>query len=150
MTSASWSSASRSRKCVEVFDSQRNSFVFRGLPWQSSSRWFPSWTRRSAGNWRIQCADGHVGFTARAGAGSGDTSGDRMVLRPLGGAEQDVALEPLPLFGRAGTLDAFARTVRGETPPAWVATAADNLGTLRLMEATIRSAANGGAAMPIG
>ena len=103
-----------------------------------------------AGNWRLQCADGHVGFTSRSGGGSGDTSGDRMVLRPLGGAEQDVPLDPLPLFGRAGLLDAFARTVRGETPPAWATTGTDNLGTLRLMEATIRSAANGGAATPVG
>ena len=66
------------------------------------------------------------------------------------GAEQDVPLDPLALFGRAGILDAFARTLRGETPPAWVATGTDNLGTLRLMEATIRSAANGGEATPIG
>ena len=114
-----------------------------------------SWLSRDAptnwaGNWRLQCADGHVGFTSRSGGGSGDTSGDRMVLRPLGGAEQDVPLDPMPLFGRAGTLDAFARTVRGETPPGWAATAVDNLGTLRLMEATIRSAANGGAATPVG
>jgi len=108
-----------------------------------------SWLSREAptpwaGVWRIQCEGGVVGFASRD---DGDTSlaNDRVTLRPLGGEEAAVPLEAMPRYGRAGTLDAFARAVRGQPTPGWEATAAHNVGSLRLMEAAIASAANGGA-----
>ena len=97
-----------------------------------------------AGRWRIQCDDGVIGFTSRGPAPNG-LDDDRVVLRPLGGAETEVPLDPMPLYDRAGTLDAFAHALRGQPTAGWEATAADNLGSLRLMEAAIRSAAAGGA-----
>ena len=108
-----------------------------------------SWVSREAptpwaGRWRIQCDDGVIGFTSRGPAASG-TDDDRVVLRPLGGAETELRLDPMPLYDRAGTLDAFAHAVRGQPTAGWEVTAADNLGSLRLMEAAIRSAAAGGA-----
>lgn len=113
-----------------------------------------SWLSREAptnwaGDWRIQCTGGRVGFTSRAGGAAGP-AGDRVALRPLGGDEEAVPLDPIPLLGRAGTLNAFARAIRGQDTPGWESTAAHNLGSLRLMEAAIRSAANGGAVTPVG
>jgi len=107
-----------------------------------------SWLSREprtawAGNWRIQCGEGVIGFTSRS---SGDTSldADIVSLRPLGGDENDVPLDSMGLYGRYGTLDAFARMVRGAPASPQVSTAADNVKSLSLMEAAIRSAAAGG------
>ncbi len=113
-----------------------------------------SWLSREprtpwAGQWRIQCRDGVIGFTSRA---SGDTSldADAVSILPLGGEERPVALDPMPSYGRYGTLDAFAHAVRGAVPSRLVSTAADNVKSLALMEAAIRSAAEGGAVVRIG
>jgi len=107
-----------------------------------------SWLSREprtawAGSWRIQCDGGVVGFTSRS---SGDRSFDaeRVSLRRLGEKERPVALDPMSLYGRYGTLDAFARMVQGGAPSPLVSTAADNVKSLALMEAAIRSAASGG------
>lgn len=112
-----------------------------------------SWVSREpatawSGTWRLQCADGVIGFSSRA---SGDRSleNEHVTQRPLGGAERDLALDPMPQYGRIGTLDAFARTVGGEKPSPLTATAANNVGSLRLMEAAIRSAAAEGALVAV-
>jgi len=109
-----------------------------------------SWLSREprtawAGSWRIQCG-GVIGFTSRS---SGDTSldADIVSLRPMGEEEGNVPLEPMRFYGRYGTLDAFARAVRGEVLSPQVSTAEDNVKSLALMEAAIRSAAAGGEVM---
>ena len=50
MTSAEKSSQNFSSKCVGVVLSHRNSFIFRGLPWQQSTRRPPLSNRISRGS----------------------------------------------------------------------------------------------------
>ena len=50
----------------------------------------------------------------------------------------------MPCKDRKGALDAFARWVRAGAPPEGASTASDNLNSLALMFAAIRSARQGG------
>ena len=68
-----------------------------------------SWLSREAstnwaGSWRIECADGVIRFSSRSGADT-DLAGDHVALRRLGAErDEDVALDPMPLFGRTASI----------------------------------------------
>jgi predicted dehydrogenase len=100
-----------------------------------------------AGLWQIEFEGGAAEWTAK-GEKAARLAFDRLAVRPLGGDWQVEPLPPLPLHDRAGALAAFARRIAGESPPGF-SSGADNLGTLALTEAAIRSAAAGGAPVAV-
>ena len=92
-----------------------------------------------SGEWRIECADGEIAWTSRNGA---DLTGERVTIQKTGRKRASKAdLPTLPATGRAGGLTEFARAIKTGTEPESSGRA--NLGTLALMEATVRSAASG-------
>jgi len=107
-----------------------------------------SWISRKgdtpyAGRWSIECENGLITFTSR-GDRDLTINADRLTIRELGGLDEEIDLDPVPLFGRAGTLDAFARAIVGETYAPYAAVGETNVGSLCLMEAMVASAKAGG------
>lgn len=75
----------------------------------------------------------------------GDRRGlDRVTLYSAAEKGEAATLVEVPLTDRAGALDAFRAWVRSGRAPAGVSTGEDNLMSLALMHAAIRSAAEGG------
>ncbi len=101
-----------------------------------------------AGHWRVECEDGVIVFSSRLGGPNRPLTGEYVTVTKNDGGPQDYPLDPLPHYGRAGTLNAFALTLQGKTHPL-VSTARDNLGTIALMEAIVRSSKNGGQSTPV-
>jgi predicted dehydrogenase len=60
---------------------------------------------------------------------------------------EDVQLPPYPLHDRAGVLAALAERLRTGVEPPFFPSGRANLGTLAMIEAALRSAANGGASV---
>jgi predicted dehydrogenase len=105
-----------------------------------------SWISRGpptpwAGQWRIDGAGGRIDLAWRGDAGQREAA-DRLDLHA---AEATPLLPALALTDRRGALDAFAAWVRDGVPPEGASTAADNIRSLALMEAAIRSSHEGGA-----
>jgi predicted dehydrogenase len=100
------------------------------------------------GLWRMDCETGEIRWTCR-GAGADRLAFDRLEVRPDGGGRQRVELAPLPHADRNGCLAAFAEAVASGRTPARFSSGRDNMGSLALMAATIRSAAEGGRVVPI-
>jgi predicted dehydrogenase len=92
-----------------------------------------------SGEWAIECERGVIAFRAR-----GAPLPDGVRIHTADGASRDVALLSVPAVDRAGTLTAFARAVATGRALADFSDAADNVGTLALCFAAMRSAARGG------
>jgi predicted dehydrogenase len=110
-----------------------------------------SWVSRGAitpwaGEWQMDFEGGELQWTCRSGGNTG-TAGDRLAIRPLGGRLEAVALPPLEMFDRAGTISAFARCIETGEMPAGFSSGADNLASLALTHAAMTSAAHRG--MPV-
>lgn len=108
-----------------------------------------SWISRGpttphGGEWRLDGTHGAIAMHYR-GAGATRESIDQLRLYGSEGALGEAALPPLPLMDRKGSLDAFARWVDGAASPDGLSTGEDNLRSLALMFAAIRSAGLGGA-----
>ena len=101
------------------------------------------------GNWRIECEGGIVAFTGRFGGPDRSLDGECVTITRTGGDPQDIPLDPITHFGRAGTLDAFALAVQGQPAPTYVATAADNIETIALMTAIVDSSRHDGQPTPV-
>lgn len=119
-------------RCAKgVIVSYRGSWISRGP------------TTPYGGHWRIDGTKGAIEFTFRGAFEERDKL-DRLTLyRPERRPEQ-VRLPKMPCMDRMGALDAFAGWVRAGQPPAGISSAADNLNSLALMFAAIRSARAGG------
>ncbi len=110
--------------------SYRGSWLSRGTP----TPW--------AGEWRIEGESGEIFFTSRGGGEKEDASGDVVTLRTPGGRRvRPLPLEESDLYDRAAVLREFARAVRGGAAPQ--TTARDNIGSLAIMDAALRSASSG-------
>jgi predicted dehydrogenase len=112
-----------------------------------------SWISRGpttpyGGHWRIDGTEGAIEFTFR-GAFQQRERLDRLVLYLPGRPAEAAALPDVPLKDRKGALVAFAGWIETGAPPEAASTAGDNLVSLALMEAAIRSAAAGGAAVDV-
>jgi predicted dehydrogenase len=91
-----------------------------------------------AGEWRMECAGGEIAWTSRDNRGAGV---DRVTVRPLGKRARRLELPVQAHIDRAGSLRAFAKAVAtGEEPES---SGRDNLGSISLMNAAIRSASTG-------
>ncbi len=98
-----------------------------------------SWT----GTWSMGFDDAEVTWSGRHDAWSVRPE-HTMVVSQRAGAPEPLPVPPLETLDAAGVLRAFAQAARtGERPP-WLSTAEDNIGTLALTLAAIRSASEGG------
>lgn len=91
-----------------------------------------------AGEWRLECAGGEIGWTGRGDRG---LTAERVTVRPLDGPERALTLPRPDRYGRAGSLAAFAAAVASGTEPP--SSARENLGSVALMEAAIAAVATG-------
>ncbi len=108
-----------------------------------------SWISRGpttpyGGNWRLDGTGGTIEFTFRGAFEERETL-DRLTLHRPGGPPERARLPDMPLKDRGGALADFARWVAEGAPPEGASTAEDNLMSLALMFAAIRSARDGGA-----
>jgi len=107
-----------------------------------------SWISRGpttpyGGHWRIDGTHGTIELTFRGAFEERDQL-DRLTLyRPERRPEQ-VRLPKMPCMDRMGALNAFAEWVRDGRPPEGISSAEDNLNSLALMFAAIRSARENG------
>lgn len=103
-----------------------------------------SWISRGpatpyGGHWRLDGTEGTIEFTFR-GAFEAREKLDRLTLYLPGQPPEPARLPKMPYKDRKGALDAFARWVRDGQPPEATSSADDNLKSLALMFAAIRSA----------
>lgn len=112
-----------------------------------------SWISRGpttpyGGHWRLDGTQGTIELTFR-GAFQEREKLDRLTLYRPGRPPEPGKLPEMPFKDRRGALADFARWVREGEPPEGASTAEDNLRSLALMLAAIRSARRGGAAVRI-
>ena len=74
---------------------------------------------------------------------------DRMSIRRLNSEPEDLDLEPMLKYDRLGVLNAFALAIRSGIPPSFFPSGRDNISTLSIVEAAIRSSSLGGASVKI-
>ena len=101
-----------------------------------------------AGRWQMDFDQGSLFWTAR-----GDrplvNAQDRMSIRRVNSEPEDLDLEPVLKYDRLGVLNAFAVAIRSGTPPPFFPSGRDNIATLSIVEAAIRSSSLGGASVKI-
>jgi predicted dehydrogenase len=107
-----------------------------------------SWISRGpttpyGGHWRIDGTGGTIEFTFRGAFEERDKQ-DRLTLYRPERRPDRVRLPAMPCMDRMGALAAFAAWVRDGRPPEGISGAEDNLSSLALMFAAIRSARDGG------
>jgi predicted dehydrogenase len=112
-----------------------------------------SWISRGpatpyGGHWRLDGTRATFEFTFR-GAFEEREKLDRLTLHRPGERSERLKLPAMSFKDRRGSLHDFARWVRAGEPPEGVSTAADNLKSLALMFAAIRSAREDGALVRI-
>ncbi|MCB0045038.1 MAG: Gfo/Idh/MocA family oxidoreductase [Caldilineaceae bacterium] len=95
-----------------------------------------------AGEWRMECDEGQIEWTSRSG-GANSARRDRIFVKSTGRRAQRIQLPQQPLLGRAGSLNAFIQAIRTGETPAYATTAADNLGSIAMMEAMVASSQSG-------
>jgi predicted dehydrogenase len=100
------------------------------------------------GHWRLDGSRSTVEFSFRGAFQERETL-DRLTLYRSDARPEALRLPAMPYKDRKGALDTFARWIRNGSPPAGASTAADNLKSLALMFAAIRSARAGGAAVRV-
>jgi predicted dehydrogenase len=74
---------------------------------------------------------------------------DRMSIQRLNSEPEDVDLQPMLKYDRLGVLNAFAVAIRSGTAPPFFPSGRDNMSTLSIVEAAIRSFLQGGASVQI-
>ncbi len=112
-----------------------------------------SWISRGpitpyGGHWRLDGTAGTIEFTFR-GAFEQREKHDRLTLYRPGSQPEKAKLPAMARQDRAGALAAFARWIEDGAPAEALSSAEDNLQSLALMFAAIRSAKEGGRPVPI-
>jgi predicted dehydrogenase len=100
------------------------------------------------GHWRLDGTRGTIEFTFR-GAFEEREKLDRLTLYRPDAPPEPATLPAMPYKDRKGALHSFARWIREGAPPQGASTATDNLKSLALMFAAIRSARGGGVTVRI-
>jgi predicted dehydrogenase len=96
-----------------------------------------TWT----GEWHMECELGELIWQARGDHGW--TGDDRVTVRRTGQKPIDVDLSSLPLYGRRGSLGAFANAIATGTSLTPDISGAGNIGILELALAAVQSSATG-------
>jgi len=92
-----------------------------------------------AGTWRMIFDEAEIWWTSRGSEGE-RFARDRLIVRGNAHNAATPELQPLRHFDRAGCLSAFAETVTTGRPPRHFSSARDNIGSIALVEAAVRSA----------
>jgi predicted dehydrogenase len=132
-TNPSWSNFSGPPAAFGIITFENGvSLSYRGS-W-ISHREDTSW----AGSWAVECEKGALEWESRR---SETATEDRVTVTKLGKNPAQMALKPVKQLDRAGSLDTFLRAMRsGEEPEC---SGRDNIGTLELMFAMVKSAESG-------
>ncbi|MBA2758150.1 MAG: Gfo/Idh/MocA family oxidoreductase [Chloroflexia bacterium] len=93
-----------------------------------------------AGEWRMEFSEGELSWTSRAGAEKA-ASGDVVTARHRGKKPVELPLVELPLLGRSMGLKQLVDSIEAGVEPE--SSGRQNLGTVALMEAAVRSAESG-------
>jgi predicted dehydrogenase len=101
-----------------------------------------------AGRWQMDFDKGSLFWTSRGDSPMVDRH-DRMSIRRLNSEPENIDLQPVPKSDRKGVLNAFAETIRSGTAPSFFPSGRDNISTLAIVEAAIRSSLQGGASTQI-
>jgi predicted dehydrogenase len=101
-----------------------------------------------AGEWQMDFELGTLFWTSRGDRPNLDRH-DRMRSRRLNSEWEEIELTRMAKHDRAGVLGAFAEAVRTGCEPPFFSSGRDNLSTLAIVEATLRSSAAGGASVKI-
>lgn len=120
-----------------VFASYRGSWVDMG----PQTAW--------AGEWQMDFERGALYWTSR-GELPWQEGRDRVEMRRPNYGGEPVTLASMPLVDRGGGLAAFAEAVRTGREPDFFPSGRANIGTLAIVEAALRSAADGGAPVRLG
>jgi len=72
-----------------------------------------------------------------------------MSIRRLNSEPEAIDLEPMPKYDRLGVLGAFAVAIQSGTPPSFFPSGRDNISTLSIVQAAIKSSLQGGASVKI-
>jgi len=99
-----------------------------------------------AGEWQMDFELGSVFWTSR-GDRPNVAGRDRLSIRRLNSELEEIELAPMSKFDRIGVLAAFAEAIRTGTEPRFFSSGRDNISTLSMVEATLRSASQGGASV---
>jgi predicted dehydrogenase len=89
-----------------------------------------------------------VFFTSRSG-GSNWQSRERLIIKRLNGKAERQRLPGVRPHGRRGVLAAFATAIRSGKEPEHFPSGRANLGTLAIIEASLKSSASAGASVRI-
>ncbi len=95
-----------------------------------------------AGEWSMKFERANVWWTSRGSQGE-RFARDRLVVRDTSAKDAKVDLKPPPCLDRAGCLAAFADAVTTGRQPPHFSSARDNIGSIAMVEAAIRSAGTG-------
>lgn len=101
-----------------------------------------------AGKWQMDFEQGSLFWTAR-GDRPRVNRHDQMSLQRLNSHPEEVDLEPMLKYDRLGVLNAFAVAIRSGTAPSFFSSGHDNISTLRIVQAAIKSSLQGGASVQI-
>ena len=131
-TSPSWSKFDEESEALLIITfangqilSYRGSWVSSGDP----THW--------AGDWRMEFSEGELAWTSRAGADLA-ASGDVVTARHRGAKPVEQPMKELPKLGRSMGLKQLVESIeRGVEPES---SGRENLGTVAIMEASVRSA----------
>ena len=110
-------------------------------------RYAGSWVSKDAptdwaGTWNMEFENADVWWTSRAPQDD-PAARDRVIVRGDGVDQSSPELKPPAQFDRAGCLAAFRDTVRSGREPPFFSSGADNINSLAMVEAAVRSAAIG-------
>ena len=110
-------------------------------------RYSGSWVSKDtptawAGTWNMEFENADVWWTSRAPQDE-PAARDRLIIRGDGVEQSSPQLKPPAQFDRAGCLAAFRDTVHSGREPPFFSSGADNINSLAMVEAAVRSAASG-------
>ncbi|MDQ0473436.1 Gfo/Idh/MocA family protein [Labrys wisconsinensis] len=101
-----------------------------------------------SGAWRIDLAEASLAFAWRGNVGA-RLAGEYFTVTPLGGEPRDLTPPAGGLVDREGSAAAFVEAIRSGEARVPLATGSDNLRSLALCHAAVRSADRGGAPVRI-
>jgi predicted dehydrogenase len=102
-----------------------------------------------AGRWQMDFDKGSLFWTSRGDSPMVDRH-DRMSIRRLNSEPENIDLQPMAKTDRKGVLHAFAEAIQSGAAPSFFPSGRDNISTLSIVEAAIRSSMQGGASTQIG
>ena len=91
------------------------------------------------GEWHVECEQGEIIWTSRGDGGTPEH--DRVTVRRTGEKDKTLTLPHLEFYGRSGTLNAFAESVKSGKEPG--SSGRDNLASLDLAYSAVASSAEG-------